>query len=32
MSMTLAPGFAYDRVRFFMMRGPTRVDVRFGYL
>ncbi|MCU1376634.1 MAG: hypothetical protein JWO68_3920 [Actinomycetia bacterium] len=28
-AMALAPGFTYERVRFFMMRGPTRVDVRF---
>jgi cytochrome P450 len=27
--MELAPGFEYRRVPFFMMRGPTRVDVRF---
>jgi cytochrome P450 len=27
--MELAPGFEYQRVAFFMMRGPTRVDVRF---
>ncbi|HEX7094579.1 MAG TPA: cytochrome P450 [Acidimicrobiales bacterium] len=27
--MQLAPGFEYERVRFFMMRGPQRVDVRF---
>ncbi len=27
--MELAPGFAYERVPFFMMRGPVRVDVRF---
>ena len=27
--MALAPGFEYRRVRFFMMRGPTRVDVVF---
>ncbi len=27
--MTLAPGYEYERVRFFMMRGPTRLDVRF---
>ena len=28
-SMTLAPGWTYERVAFFMMRGPRRVDVRF---
>jgi cytochrome P450 len=28
-SMTLAPGWTYERVSFFMMRGPQRVDVRF---
>lgn len=28
-SMRLAPGFEYERVRFFMMQGPTRLDVRF---
>jgi len=27
--MALSPGFEYERVRFFMMRGPTRVDVVF---
>jgi len=27
--MELAPGADYERVRFFMMRGPVRVDVRF---
>ncbi len=27
--MELAPGFEYQRVMFFMMRGPVRVDVRF---
>jgi len=27
--MELAPGFEYERVMFFMMRGPVRVDVRF---
>lgn len=27
--MELAPGFEYQRVPFFMMRGPIRVDVRF---
>jgi len=26
-SMRLADGFAYERVRFFMMQGPVRVDV-----
>ena len=25
--LELAPDFAYERVRFFMMRGPTRLDV-----
>jgi cytochrome P450 len=25
--MALAPGYAYQRVEFFMMRGPTRLDV-----
>jgi cytochrome P450 len=29
-AMELAPGFEYERVRFFMMRGPTRLDVVFG--
>jgi cytochrome P450 len=28
-SMSLAPGFEYERVRFFMMQGPTHVDVVF---
>lgn len=28
-SMELAPGFQYERVEFFMMRGPRRLDVRF---
>jgi cytochrome P450 len=28
--MRLAPGAEYERVRFFMMRGPTRVDVEMG--
>lgn len=28
-AMSLAPGFEYQRVRFFMMQGPTRVDVVF---
>jgi hypothetical protein len=28
--MRLAPGADYERVRFFMMRGPTRVDVEIG--
>lgn len=28
-SMTLAPDFTYERVRFFMMQGPLRMDVRF---
>jgi cytochrome P450 len=28
-SLRLAPGFDYDRVRFFMMQGPTHVDVVF---
>ena len=27
--MTFAPDWTYQRVAFFMMRGPTRVDVRF---
>jgi len=27
--MRLAPGFTYERVRFFMMEGPTRLDVVF---
>jgi cytochrome P450 len=27
--MELAPGFEYRRVRFFIMRGPERLDVRF---
>ncbi len=27
--MTLAPGWEYEREQFFMMHGPTRVDVRF---
>lgn len=27
--MELIPGFEYRRVRFFVMRGPERVDVRF---
>jgi hypothetical protein len=25
--MTLAPDYHYERVEFFMMRGPTRLDV-----
>jgi cytochrome P450 len=29
-SMELAPGFEYERVRFFMMRGPAFLDVVFG--
>jgi cytochrome P450 len=29
-TMRLAPGFDYERVRFFMMRGPVRLDVLFG--
>jgi cytochrome P450 len=29
-TMRLAPGATYDRVRFFMMRGPVRVDVEIG--
>jgi cytochrome P450 len=29
-SMELMPGFQYRRVKFFMMRGPERLDVRFG--
>lgn len=28
-SMELAPGFEYNRVEFFMMRGPRRLDVVF---
>lgn len=28
-NMRLAPGFEYQRVPFFMMRGPVRVDVEF---
>jgi cytochrome P450 len=28
-AMELAPGFEYQRVPFFMMKGPVRVDVRF---
>jgi cytochrome P450 len=28
-SMRLAPDFTYQRVRFFMMRGPVRLDVEF---
>ena len=28
-SMRLAPGYEYERVRMFMMRGPTRLDVQF---
>ena len=28
-SMRLADGYRYERVQFFMMRGPTRVDVVF---
>jgi cytochrome P450 len=28
-SMRLADGYEYERVKFFMMRGPTRVDVVF---
>jgi cytochrome P450 len=27
--MELVPGFRYRRVKFFVMRGPERVDVRF---
>jgi len=27
--MELVPGFQYRRVRFFVMRGPQSVDVRF---
>jgi len=27
--MRLADGYRYERVQFFMMRGPTRVDVVF---
>jgi len=29
-AMRLAPGFEYQRVKFFMMRGPVRLDVEFG--
>jgi cytochrome P450 len=29
-SMRLAPGFEYERVKFFMMRGPVRLDVELG--
>jgi cytochrome P450 len=29
-SMRLAPGFEYERVRMFMMRGPVRLDVELG--
>jgi len=29
-SMELMPGFKYQRVKFFIMRGPVRLDVRFG--
>ena len=29
-SMRLAPGFEYERVRFFMMRGPVRLNVELG--
>jgi cytochrome P450 len=28
-SMALAPGYGYERVEFFMMQGPTRLDVVF---
>jgi cytochrome P450 len=28
--LRLAPGFTYERVPFFMMRGPQRVDVEFS--
>lgn len=28
-TMSLAPGFEYERVEFFMMRGPRRLDVVF---
>jgi cytochrome P450 len=28
--MRIAPGFEYERVRFFMMRGPVRLDVEIG--
>lgn len=28
-AMSLAPGYAYERVDFFMMRGPKRLDVVF---
>jgi cytochrome P450 len=29
-AMSLAPGFAYQRVKMFMMRGPVRLDVVLG--
>jgi cytochrome P450 len=29
-AMRLAPGFEYERVRMFMMRGPVRLDVELG--
>jgi len=29
-SMRLAPGFEYQRVKFFMMRGPVRLDVELA--
>jgi cytochrome P450 len=28
-SMRLAPGFEYQRVKMFMMRGPVALDVEF---
>jgi cytochrome P450 len=28
-SMRLAPGFEYERVRMFMMRGPVAMNVEF---
>jgi cytochrome P450 len=28
-AMWLAPGFEYQRVKMFMMRGPVRLDVEF---
>jgi len=31
-NMDLMPGFKYQRVKFFIMRGPERLDVRFGSL
>jgi cytochrome P450 len=29
-AMRIAPGFEYERVRMFMMRGPVRLDVELG--